>query len=86
MVRKQTSTSIDTAFTLTTDWQSNISSDEYNEKIAKIHQYLLSGDCYQVNLAQRFCENYTGSEWNAFLTLNQIKHHSLLLCVYPTIL
>lgn len=48
-----------------------MSSDEYNEKIAKIHQYLLSGDCYQVNLAQRFCANYSGDEWNAFLTLNQ---------------
>lgn len=60
-----------TRFALTTDWQSNISHDEYNEKIAKIHQYLLSGDCYQVNLAQRFCANYTGNEWNVFLTLNQ---------------
>ncbi|WP_190323310.1 chorismate-binding protein, partial [Enterobacter hormaechei] len=28
-------------------------------------------DCYQVNLAQRFCANYTGSEWSAFLTLNK---------------
>lgn len=58
-------------FVLTSPWQSNMSSDEYNEKIAKIHQYLLSGDCYQVNLAQRFCANYSGDEWNAFLTLNQ---------------
>ncbi|MER1720111.1 aminodeoxychorismate synthase component I [Proteus terrae] len=26
---------------------------------------------YHDNLAQRFCAHYTGSEWNAFLTLNQ---------------
>lgn len=58
-------------FTLTTKWQSNISQDEYNQKIAKIHQYLLAGDCYQVNLAQRFCAEYKGSEWDAFLKLNQ---------------
>lgn len=70
-LENHTSVSVDNHFSLTTDWQSNMSSDEYNEKIAKIHQYLLSGDCYQVNLAQRFCADYTGSEWNAFLTLNQ---------------
>ncbi|OAT37241.1 aminodeoxychorismate synthase component 1 [Proteus myxofaciens] len=58
-------------FALTSDWLSNMNSDEYNEKIARIHQYLLSGDCYQVNLAQRFCANYTGSEWQAFLKLSQ---------------
>ncbi|MEQ4922306.1 aminodeoxychorismate synthase component 1 [Proteus hauseri] len=69
-LENQTNTSGNKTFELTSDWQSNISSDEYNEKIAKIHQYLLSGDCYQVNLAQRFSASYTGDEWNAFLTLN----------------
>lgn len=70
-LENQTNTNSNEKFELITEWQSNISSDEYNEKIAKIHQYLLSGDCYQVNLAQRFCANYTGAEWNAFLTLNK---------------
>ncbi|EEG87467.1 hypothetical protein PROPEN_00363 [Proteus penneri ATCC 35198] len=31
-LESQTSTSFDSQFTLTTDWQSNISNDEYNEK------------------------------------------------------
>lgn len=32
---------------------------------------LHSGDCYQVNLAQRFHATYSGDEWQAFLQLNQ---------------
>ncbi|XNM65064.1 chorismate-binding protein [Escherichia coli] len=32
--------------------------------------YLHSGDCYQVNLAQRFQANYQGDEWQAFVRLN----------------
>ncbi|MCU6321463.1 chorismate-binding protein, partial [Klebsiella aerogenes] len=32
--------------------------------------YLRSGDCYQVNLAQRFQARYRGDEWQAFRKLN----------------
>ncbi|WP_323835560.1 aminodeoxychorismate synthase component 1 [Photorhabdus africana] len=59
------------AFTLTSEWQSNMSAKQYNEKINCIHHYLLSGDCYQVNLAQRFCADYQGDEWQAFIKLNE---------------
>ncbi len=60
-----------TAFILTSEWQSNMSAEQYNEKISCIHDYLLEGDCYQVNLAQRFCADYRGDEWQAFLKLNK---------------
>ncbi|ETS30430.1 aminodeoxychorismate synthase, component I [Photorhabdus temperata] len=60
-----------TAFTLTSEWQSNMSAEQYNEKISCIHDYLLDGDCYQVNLAQRFCADYRGDEWQAFIKLNK---------------
>ncbi|WMY97045.1 MAG: aminodeoxychorismate synthase component 1 [Arsenophonus sp.] len=52
-------------------WKSNMSKKQYKEKIDQIHKYLLDGECYQINLAQRFKGKYFGSEWEAFLKLNQ---------------
>lgn len=40
-------------------------------KFRRVQEYLHSGDCYQVNLAQRFHATYSGDEWQAFLQLNQ---------------
>lgn len=59
-----------TAFTLTTPWQANMSREAYGEKFRQVQAYLQSGDCYQVNLAQRFQARYTGDEWQAFVQLN----------------
>lgn len=56
-------------FRLTGDWQSNMSREEYGEKFRQIQQWLLAGDCYQVNLAQRFTAPYRGNEWQAFRRL-----------------
>ena len=42
------------SFSLTSQWQSNMSQRSYSEKFAAIEEYLKSGDCYQINLAQRF--------------------------------
>ncbi len=58
------------AFSLTSDWRSNMSRQEYAEKFARVQAYLQSGDCYQVNLAQRFQATYQGDEWQAFTRLN----------------
>ncbi|MGX9416300.1 aminodeoxychorismate synthase component I [Vibrio sp. WJH972] len=60
---------IELEFALTSDWTSNMTPQSYQKKFAKIHHYLLSGDCYQVNLAQRFIANYHGSEWKAYQEL-----------------
>ncbi|WP_409307728.1 aminodeoxychorismate synthase component 1 [Pectobacterium sp. B1J-3] len=59
-----------TAFRLSTPWHANMSREEYGEKFRKIQDYLLAGDCYQVNLAQRFSADYEGDEWQAFLQLS----------------
>ncbi len=56
-------------FVLQTDWQSGTSATEYQQKFEQIQQYLQSGDCYQINLAQRFSAHYQGSEWQAYLAL-----------------
>ncbi|HHR6403962.1 TPA: aminodeoxychorismate synthase component 1 [Providencia alcalifaciens] len=58
-------------FALTSPWHANMTEEQYHENIARIHQYLREGDCYQINLAQRFKAKYKGNEWDAFLTLNQ---------------
>lgn len=58
------------AFALTGPWQSSLDRQQYGERFRAIQDYLRSGDCYQVNLAQRFQAPYRGDEWQAFCTLN----------------
>ena len=56
-------------FKLTTDWRANMTKDQYAEKFNQVQKYLLSGDCYQINLAQRFSALYEGDEYQAYLKL-----------------
>ncbi|WP_421337449.1 aminodeoxychorismate synthase component I [Aeromonas veronii] len=57
------------AFALQVSWQSNMSRAEYGEKFARIQEYLAAGDCYQINLTQRFSAPYQGDEWQAYCLL-----------------
>ena len=57
------------SFSLSEQWQSNYSEQEYKQSFNKIQEYILSGDCYQVNLAQRFQAVYRGNEYQAYLAL-----------------
>ncbi|TQI80970.1 aminodeoxychorismate synthase subunit I [Serratia fonticola] len=57
-------------FVLTGPWQANMTRQQYGEKFRRIQAYLRSGDCYQINLAQRFCAPYQGDEWQAFCQLS----------------
>ncbi|WEM43318.1 aminodeoxychorismate synthase component I [Photobacterium sp. DA100] len=58
-------------FSLTSPWQANMDKDEYRSKFDRIQQYLLSGDCYQINLTQRFSASYQGDEWQAYRLLEE---------------
>jgi para-aminobenzoate synthetase component 1 len=58
-------------FSLTSPWQSNMSKANYDEKFQQVQNYLLSGDCYQINLAQRFSAHYQGDEFNAYCALRK---------------
>ncbi|MDA5534540.1 aminodeoxychorismate synthase component 1 [Yersinia mollaretii] len=60
-----------TPFKLTRSWQANMTREQYGEKFRQIQAYLHSGDCYQINLAQRFSAEYQGDEWQAFLALSR---------------
>jgi len=55
---------------LTGPWQSNMTRAEYGDKFARIQAYLAAGDCYQINLTQRFSAPYQGDEWSAYLALS----------------
>ena len=57
------------AFALQGSWQSNMSRAEYGEKFARIQAYLAAGDCYQINLTQRFSAPYQGDEFQAYCLL-----------------
>ncbi len=58
-------------FKLTTDWSSNMSKANYINKFNQVHEYLLSGDCYQINLTQRFTASYSGNEFDAYIALRK---------------
>lgn len=58
-----------TDFQLTSAWQSNLNAQQYQQRIAQVHEYLRAGDCYQINLAQRFSATYKGEPWRAYQAL-----------------
>ena len=58
-------------FALQGRWQSNMSRAQYGDKFAKVQAYLAAGDCYQINLTQRFSAPYRGDEWQAYQALSQ---------------
>lgn len=64
-------TSASAEFALLSDWQSNMSKASYSEKFEKIQAYLKNGDCYQINLAQRFKAEFSGSTWQAYKQLRE---------------
>lgn len=57
-------------FSLTSAWQNQLTEQLYQQKFAQVQQYLLSGDCYQINLTQRFEAQYQGDEWQAYCALS----------------
>lgn len=60
---------VESGFQLSHSFRSNLSADDYRQRFEQIQQYIHSGDCYQVNLAQRFSSTYRGDCWQAYKTL-----------------
>jgi len=52
---------------------SNFTPDSYAGAFASVHNYLKSGDCYQINLAQRFSVAAGGDALGAYLTLRSLS-------------
>ncbi|MDW3094950.1 MAG: aminodeoxychorismate synthase component I [Gammaproteobacteria bacterium] len=53
--------------------QSNMTAEQYKEKFSSVKNYIGSGDCYQVNLAQRFTVNVEGDSWSGYQRLRKIN-------------
>ena len=62
-----------TPFTLTSNWKTNLNYKKYKKCFYSIQNNIQSGNCYQVNLGQRFQASYKGDEWQAFCLLNKLN-------------
>jgi len=64
---------IHSEFRLTSNVVSNMDLPTYTAAFNKIQGYIDAGDCYQVNLAQRFAAKAEGDAWAAYLHLRGIS-------------
>ncbi len=53
--------------------KSNLSFEQYQQKIAAIHDFLRRGESYQVNFSQRFSAGSTQNPWKIFKKLNEVN-------------
>jgi para-aminobenzoate synthetase component 1 len=61
------------AFKVVSSINSNMDKAFYTLAFNRIKQYLKEGDCYQVNLAQRFVAHCEGDPWTAYQTLRKLN-------------
>ncbi|HSC69078.1 MAG TPA: aminodeoxychorismate synthase component I [Cellvibrio sp.] len=50
-------------------FKSNLNVSDYRVALEKIQQYIVAGDCYQVNFAQRFSADFNGDPFTAYRLL-----------------
>ncbi len=62
---------ISTPFRLQNKLLANFSQSGYQQAFQRIQDYIVAGDCYQVNLAQRFTAPAQGDPWSLYLRLRQ---------------
>jgi para-aminobenzoate synthetase component 1 len=55
------------------DIKSNLSRSEFIRGVAKVQDYIRSGDIYQVNLAQRLGATWRGSGWDFYQRLAAVS-------------
>ncbi|OIQ75801.1 aminodeoxychorismate synthase component 1 [mine drainage metagenome] len=60
-------------FRVTSPVVSNLDLPAYSDAFRRVQGYIQAGDCYQVNLAQRFCARAEGDPWTAFRQLRRIS-------------
>ncbi|MGO2242197.1 MAG: aminodeoxychorismate synthase component I [Halomonas sp.] len=61
----------DSAFTLSSTFKAELRQAQYVRRFDAVQRYIRAGDCYQINLAQRFYADYQGDEWQAYLLLRK---------------
>ena len=60
-------------FEVTSALSSNMDYKAYTQAFDKVKRYIYEGDCYQVNLAQRFSAKAMGDAWVAYQALREIS-------------
>lgn len=60
-------------FRVTGTIESNMSRQQYANAFHQVQSYILEGDCYQVNLAQRFSVATEGDPWLAYKQLRRLN-------------
>ena len=60
-------------FRVTSPTTSNLTRERYGRAFQRIKRYIDAGDCYQVNLAQRFCAGAAGDPWLAYQALRVLN-------------
>lgn len=63
----------ESTFEVVSEVVSNMDLPAYEKAFEKIQHYIHEGDCYQVNLAQRFSANAMGNAWTAYEHLREIS-------------
>jgi para-aminobenzoate synthetase component 1 len=61
------------AFRAAAGIRSSLNRSDYDLAFARIRRYIVDGDCYQVNLAQRFETQACGDAWSAYRTLRALS-------------
>jgi para-aminobenzoate synthetase component I len=61
------------SFQVTGEVESNMDKANYTHAFDKIKHYLKEGDCYQVNLSQRFVADCVGDPWVAYQLLREMN-------------
>ena len=56
-------------FALDGSFRPDLTAEQYRQSFERIQAYIHAGDCYQVNLTQRFRAPYTGDPWTAYCAL-----------------
>ena len=56
-------------FRLTAPFSAEMSRDDYLTRFDTVQDYIRAGDCYQINLAQRFSAPFEGDLWTAYRRL-----------------
>ena len=59
------------SFAITKTFQSNMSPKFYQNAFNTVKKNIHAGNCYQVNLAQRFTAEFSGSTWDAYQWLRE---------------
>ncbi|BAP45542.1 aminodeoxychorismate synthase component I [Pseudomonas sp. LJDD11] len=58
-------------FRLHSPFAANLSADQYRAAFTRLQHYIQAGDCYQVNLTQRFQATCSGDPWAAYTALRE---------------